>query len=173
MKLTLIAALDEDGVIGRADGGLPWHLPDEAAHFRAYCAGQWLLVGRRTLEEMSGWFRPGHRVLLLTRHPLQPEAAPDLPPDLSVAATVPAAIDTARRAGAPELVVIGGARTYAEALPLADRMVLSRLALRSGGTVGFPAVDWTRWSLRRREPDRLDRTTGVSFRIEHWERPPK
>lgn len=170
MRLTLIAALDADGAIGRAGGGLPWHLPDEAAHFRAYCTGQWLLVGRRTIEEMTGWFQPGHRVLLLTRHPLAPETAATLPPDLSLVATVPDALALARQAGAPELVVIGGARTYAKTLPLADRLVLSRLALRSGGTVRFPEIEWTAWSLRHREPDHVDRTTGISFCVEHWDR---
>jgi dihydrofolate reductase len=173
MRLTLIAALDEDGAIGRTGGGLPWHLPDETAHFRAYCAGQWLLVGRRTFEEMTGWFQPDHRVILLTTTPLAPETSARFPRELHLAGSVPAALESARRAGAPELVVIGGARTYAEALPMADRLVLSRIARRSGGSVLFPAVDWSRWTLRHREPERTDSTTGVAFRVEHWERGPE
>lgn len=170
MRLTLIAALDEDGAIGRSGGGLPWHLPDETAHFRASCAGRWLLVGRRTFAEMTGWFQTGHRVVLLTRTPLAPEPAAGFPTELHAAATVPAAIECARRGGAPELVVIGGAHTYAEALPMADRLVLSRLALRSGGSVMFPVVDWNRWTLGRREPARTDRSTGVAFHVEYWDR---
>jgi dihydrofolate reductase len=173
MRLTLIAALDEDGAIGLPGGGLPWHVPDETAHFRAYCAGQWLLVGRRTFAEMTGWFRPDHHVIVLTRAPLTPETPVRLPPNLQAAPTMPAAIDAARRSGAPELVVIGGARTYAEALPVADQLVLSRLALRSGGTVMFPVVDWAKWTLRHREPERVDQTTGVGFHVDYWERGPK
>jgi dihydrofolate reductase len=168
MTVTLIAALDQDHAIGRSQGGLPWHVPDETAHFRAYCAGQWLLVGRRTLEEMTGWFQPGHSVILLTSRPHPPPPPTAFP--ILIAATVPDAIATARHAAAPELVVIGGARTYTETLPHADRLVLSRLALRSGGTLRFPAIDPSQWSLHHREPERQDRTSGTRFHIEHWER---
>lgn len=169
MNLTLIAALDEDHAIGRSHGGLPWHVPDETAHFRAYCAGQWLLVGRRTLAEMTGWFQPDHRVILLTSAAVHPPESPASTP-ITLAATVPDALGTARRAGAAELVVIGGARTYASTLPHADRLVITRLALRSGGTVRFPAIAEAEWTLRHREPERRDTSTGTAFAIEHWER---
>jgi dihydrofolate reductase len=168
MTLTLIAALDEDQAIGRSTGGLPWHLPDETAHFRAYCAGQWLLAGRRTFGEMQGWFQPDQQVAVLTRSP-----APLPATNAGTPAAVPslaAALALARAGGAAELVVIGGARTYAEALPHADGLVLSRIALSTGGDVVFPPVAWTEWTLAHSEPGRRDRATGTAFSIETWKR---
>ncbi len=170
MRLTLIAAIDADGAIGQTTGGLPWHLPDESTHFRAYCAGQWLLVGRRTVAEMDGWFQPDHRVIVLSRSSNPPMATTAAHGNLMAAATVADALALARSAGAPELVVIGGAHTYAQALPWADQLVLSRLALHSGGTIQFPPVNWSEWILHHTDPDRPDTTTGVAFRIEYWER---
>lgn len=172
MRLTLIVAMDEDGAIGDHSGGLPWHLPDESAHFRAYCTGQWLLVGRRTLEEMHGWFQPAHRVVVLTRHPLAPLPTPGGPGEMMAAATVPDAVRLAREAGTAELVVIGGAHTYAKSLPWANRLVVSRLALRSGGSVHFPTVAWHHWRLAHTETNRRDTTTGIAFEIEYWVRRP-
>src|SRR5688500_19799474 len=67
MTVTLIAAHSENGVIAKG-GRLPWHLPDEIAHFRAYCQGKWLLLGRRTWDEMQGWFRPGQTPVVVTRN---------------------------------------------------------------------------------------------------------
>jgi len=171
MTLTLIAALDEDQAIGQSAGGLPWHLPDETAHFRAYCAGKWLLAGRRTYGEMQGWFQPDQRVAVLTRSPAPLPASGTLAAGAPVAvSSLAAALTLARAAQAAELVVIGGARTYAEALPHADGLVLSRIALRSGGDVVFPPVAWAEWTLTHSEPGRRDRATGTAFSIETWKR---
>jgi len=166
VTVSLIAALDADNAIGLGRGGLPWHLPDEAARFRAACAGQWLLVGRRTYEEMTGWFQPDHRVLVLTRHPL-----PALPAAVTTAVTTAAqAIALARQANAANLLVLGGASTYAATLPFADRLILSRLHLHSGAPVRFPPIAWSQWHLLQSSPVHRDSTTGTHFHIEHWHR---
>lgn len=171
--VTLIAALDEDGAIGRSEGGMPWHLPDESAHFRARCAGQWLLVGRRTYEEMTGWFQPGHRVLVLTRQPLtSPQAAaspaPSTPP--RAVPQVADALALARQAAAGQLIVLGGAETYRASLPFADRLILSRIHQRTGAAIHFPPIPAREWRLHHSESPRIDRSTGISFSIHHWER---
>jgi dihydrofolate reductase len=171
--VTLIAALDEDGAIGRLEGGVPWHLPDESAHFRACCAGQWLLVGRRTYEEMTGWFQPEHHVLVLTRQPLissQTAAlpAPSTPP--RAVRQVSDALALARQAAADQLIVLGGAETYRAALPFADRLILSRIHQRTGAAVHFPPLPVREWRLHHSESPRIDRTTGIPFTIQHWER---
>ncbi|WP_172683075.1 dihydrofolate reductase [Verrucomicrobium spinosum] len=64
-ELTLIAAVDENLLLATAQG-IPWKLPDDVAHFRAYCAGKWLLLGRHTYEDMTGWFKPDQHPLVLT-----------------------------------------------------------------------------------------------------------
>jgi len=120
MIVSLIAALGKDRVLGSAEGGIPWNLPRDRAHFRAYTADQWLLVGRRTYDEMKGWFGD-RRPIVLTRSPRNLR----LPPGHRTASSVPAAIDLATGEGAGELVVCGGARTYASALPHAQRLVLT------------------------------------------------
>ncbi|MDE2251891.1 MAG: dihydrofolate reductase, partial [Gammaproteobacteria bacterium] len=65
MKITIVAALASNGVIGR-DGGLPWHLPDDLRRFRALTLGRPVLMGRRTFESV-GRPLPGRRNLVLTR----------------------------------------------------------------------------------------------------------
>lgn len=163
MLLSIIAALDEDGAIGRAAGGLPWHIPEETAHFRAYCAGKWLLAGRRTFEEMKGWFQPGQRVLVLT------QGSAGVPGPGRAVRTIPEAMALAEKAGAGELVALGGAQVFALALPFASRLVLSRLHHRSGGDVFFPRVEWGRWRPAASE-SREDAATGIRFVIERYER---
>ncbi len=169
--LSLIAAIDEEGAIGRTGGGMPWRVPDESAHFRAFCRGQWLVVGRRTFAEMTGWFESGRRVIVLTRRAAAPAPAPTPHADaVMTAASIAEAQQLAGRGGATRLVVIGGARTYAAALPHARQLVLTRLSFRSHSDILFPPVDWSQWTLDHTDPVRRDTTTGAAFHIEWWTR---
>jgi dihydrofolate reductase len=65
MTVTLIAAVARNGVIG-ADGGIPWHLPQDFAHFKATTLGHTLVMGRATYESI-GRPLPGRRTIVLTR----------------------------------------------------------------------------------------------------------
>jgi dihydrofolate reductase len=158
MIITLIAALDEDGAIGRREGGLPWRLPAESAHFRSYCRGRWMLLGRKTFDEMHGWFSD-ETVLVLTHSPSSVSA-----PGHAVR-SVEEAIELAATAGAAELVVAGGAEVFALALPYATRLVLTRVHLRSGGTVLFPPINEMDWRVIDERFHPADAENSAAFAI--------
>jgi len=133
MIVSMIAALTQDRLLGNPDGGIPWDLPQDRAHFRAYTGGKWLLVGRRTYGEMDGWFGE-RRPIVLTRSPQSLR----LPPGHRSAGSVPAAIDLAKSEGARELVVCGGAQVYASALPWAERLVLTCVEFETAAAPDSP-----------------------------------
>jgi dihydrofolate reductase len=135
LKLTLLAALADNGVIGRA-GGLPWHLPDDLRRFKALTMGKPILMGRRTFESI-GRALPGRRNLLLTR------GTAVLPAGVERVASVAAAI--AACATVPELCVIGGAELYAQTLPVATHLELTQVHARVEGDVRFPDYDAAQW----------------------------
>lgn len=135
--LSLIAAVSEDGFIGQ-DGKIPWSLPRDVAHFRQYCAGKWLLLGRRTYEEMSGWFRDHHPLILTRNKSFQPSVGTRV-------ASVGEALELARKQSVPELVVLGGGEIFALAMPLAQRLILTTVHTKVGRGTRFPdwvAPDW-------------------------------
>ncbi len=145
MLVSLIAALAEGRILGSARGGIPWDHPRDRAHFRAATTGKWVLVGRRTYEEMEGWF--GDRTpVVLSRDPgFRPRW-----PAHRCAPSMAAALDLVAANGAGELIVCGGARVYAAALPFADRLLLTRLALTVAvdDPLRFPDFDSAgRWRL--------------------------
>lgn len=122
--------------------GIPWDLPHDAAHFREYARGKWLLLGRKTFGEMRGWFDAGHAPLVLS-------STCGWNPDIGrVVASVPQALEMAEAGAQADLVCCGGARTYAAALPYADRMVLTLVEHEfpaDHGAVHFPkwtAAEW-------------------------------
>ena len=138
-RLTLIAAVSEDGYISRGQG-VPWDLPRDRVHFRAATAGKWLLLGRRTYQEMLGWFRD-HTPLVLTRDPTF------VPPIGQAVRDVPQALELAAAAGVDEIYVCGGSAAYALAMPHADRLLVTHVSTRLGSGVPFPTIETPPWKL--------------------------
>ena len=120
MELGLIYARTRNGVIGR-DGGMPWHLPEDLAHFKRTTLGCPVIMGRKTWDSLPPRFRPlpGRQNVVLTRQPgWQAEGA-------LLAASLDDAL--ALVADAPDIWVIGGAQIYAQALPLARTAVVTEI----------------------------------------------
>jgi dihydrofolate reductase len=168
VTLTLIAATDENGLLAD-EGGIPWHLPKDIAHFRRYTQGKWLLLGRRTFEEMRGWFKD-HTPLVLS-------STCGYDPDIGhVVASVPQALALAQSAGQSELVCCGGAQTYAAALPYADRLVLTQVHHRftpQSQAAYFPAWQPGEWQLHDRTELGQDAENEWSMSVQTLVRVPK
>ena len=135
MKITLVAALSRNGVIGR-DGALPWHLPDDLQRFKSLTMGHPILMGRRTFDSI-GRALPGRRNLVLTHRPA------DLPDGVEAVDSLEAAISAC--AGESELCVIGGAGLFRLAMPLATRLELTLVHAVVEGDVLFPDYDARLW----------------------------
>ncbi len=148
MRVSLIAAVADDGVIGR-DGRLPWHLPADLAHFKRLTTGHHVIMGRRTHDSI-GRPLPARTNLVLSRDPGHRAQG------CTVVASLEGALAHARAAGESEAFVIGGAEVYAAALPLADRIYLTRVAARVPGDARFPGLDATRWVESSREERAAD-----------------
>lgn len=142
LPLALVVAAADNDVIGRGNA-LPWHLPADLAHFKRITLGKPILMGRRTFESI-GRPLPGRSNIVITRSdrlvlPPGVHRAHSLPEALALAADI-ALID-----GSDTLMVIGGAEIYAQALPLAQQLYLTRVHVSPDGDTRLPAVDWTQW----------------------------
>lgn len=135
MTVGLIWAQSRNGVIGR-EGTLPWHLPEDLAHFKAVTGGATVVMGRTTWESLAPRFRPlpGRRNIVLSRRP-----AYDAP-----GATVVASLDDALAAVDGDVWVIGGAQVYEQAQPVADRLYVTEIDLDAEGDTYAPGLlaDW-------------------------------
>jgi dihydrofolate reductase len=157
--IALVVAYASNGAIGR-DSELPWRLPTDMRHFRELTEGGAVLMGRRTWESIPERFRPlpNRRNLVLSGD--QGYAAPG--------AEVFASLDAALEACARECFVIGGAQTYAEALPLAGRVHATEIETDVEADTFFPALDPGEWR-RARLGERLQEN-GYGFRFCVYER---
>jgi dihydrofolate reductase len=162
--LTLIAAVSADGFISRGQG-VPWDLPLDRAQYRAYTENKWLLIGRRTYEEMLGWFKSGHHPLVLTRaRQISPEAAisPQVVYSISQALLI--------AQNQPELVCCGGAEIYAAAMPYAQRLVITHVHEFLGSGLPFPPISLREWEPVSRKSHVTDADHAFAFDIVTYQR---
>ena len=169
-KISLIVAMDEDGVIG-ANGGLPWRLSDDLKRFKRLTMGKPLIMGRKTHESI-GRALPGRENIVLSRQD-QHEAK-----GCRVFNDVEEALRHCARQG--EVMVAGGASVYEQLLPRAQRIYLTRVQAKAGGEVRFPAWDQEDWRELPREcwpqdcPEHCpaDENNDHPHRFSVWERKP-
>lgn len=143
-RITIIAAVARNGVIG-LDGTMPWHLPEELAHFKATTMGHPLVMGRATFESI-GRVLPGRRTIVVSRDPAWHH------PGVETAHSFAEALSLA--GPADEVFVAGGAQIYAEAMPFAHRMLVTEVDAEPEGDTFFPAwarADW--WEESREAHD--------------------
>jgi dihydrofolate reductase len=154
-RVTLILARARNGVIG-ARGGLPWHLPEDLAFFKRTTMGHPIVMGRKTWESI-GRPLPGRRSIVVTRDRSFSAAGAEVVHGLDEAIE--------RCAEADEIFVIGGAQLYADALPRADRLLLTEVDADFDGDTFLPAPASGVWTETGREhhPPKDSRPYGFDF----------
>jgi dihydrofolate reductase len=153
MNLGLIFARARNGVIGKA-GGLPWHLPEDMAHFKQVTMGRPVVMGRKTWESLPERFRPlpGRTNIVVTRQPdWHAQGA-------ARAASLPEAV--ALCAGKGPAWVIGGAEIFADALRLANTAEVTEIEADFEGDVFAPRFgpQWQEVARRRQRS-----ATGLDY----------
>jgi dihydrofolate reductase len=160
-RLTLIAALARNGVIGNANQ-LLWRLPEDMQFFKQATLGHAVIMGRKTWQSLPQRFRPlpGRRNIVVTR-----DAQFDAP-GAECASSLQAALR--RVQGDDEAFVIGGAELYAQALPQAQRLLLTELDREYEGDAFFPS--WPRAEFEEVSRTRHDSGQGFGYQRADYRR---
>ncbi|MGO3148097.1 MAG: dihydrofolate reductase [Leucobacter sp.] len=151
------------GAIGRG-GEMPWHLPEDLAHFRRVTHGAPVIMGRRTWESLPERFRPlpGRANIVVSRDP-DCEA-----PGAEVVSSLEAALESVP--GETEIAwIMGGGQLYQAAMPFAHELVVTRIELEvPDADTHAPAIG-AGWHLV--DPGvQLTATNGLGYRFERWVR---
>ena len=161
-RINLIYARAANGVIGH-EGAMPWHLPEDLAHFKALTMACPVIMGRKTWDSLPPRFRPlpGRTNVVITRQLHWQEAG----------AEPAASLDEALKlcGQAEEVWVIGGAQIFAQAEPLAGRIEVTEIAQDFAGDVFAPQLG-PHWVAVTRE-ERVS-STGLKFSFIRYNRQP-
>jgi dihydrofolate reductase len=154
--LTLVVAMDAARGIG-IDNRLPWHLPQDLAHFKRVTLERPIVMGRKTFDSI-GRPLPRRRNIVVTRNPDWSHEGVD------VARSLEQAIAMLNGEAAS---IIGGAQVFAQAMDVADRMIVTHIDKVYDCDTFFPAIDPTLWRISAREAQHAD---GVDFSFVTYER---
>jgi dihydrofolate reductase len=151
VTLSLIWAEAHDRVIG-ASGGMPWHVPEDLAHFKELTMGETVVMGRKTWDALDPRFRPlpGRRNVVVTRDPewaaKGAEVVHDIPHDIP-----------------GDVWVIGGAELFAATIDRAERLEVTELDLDVDGDTFAPPIG-SGWQVES-EGEWQQSRTGVRYRF--------
>ncbi|TWH01075.1 dihydrofolate reductase [Mesorhizobium sp. J18] len=149
MKIALVVAIAENGVIG-SKGGLPWRLSTDLKRFKATTMGKPILMGRKTWESFPTHPLPGRRNIVITRDRNYKAEGAEVVGSLGEALEL-----VCRAAGdsapADEVSIIGGGEVYREAMPLADRLYVTHVLANVDGDTYFPKIEPGVWKPVRSE----------------------
>jgi dihydrofolate reductase len=160
MKLSIIVAMANNGVIGR-DGDLPWHISEDLRRFKRITMGSPIVMGRKTYDSI-GRPLPGRQSIVITRQATwQAEGVTAV---TSLAAALAACGET------DEAFVIGGAEIYRLALPKADRLYITRVEADVDGDVRLPEIAWDDWQLVDQQPGEPDDKNPYHWKFETYDR---
>ena len=156
-QLTLVVAMDAQRGIG-VDNKLPWHLPEDLAHFKRVTLGHPIIMGRKTFDSI-GRPLPKRRNIVVTRNAGWAHEGVEAAGSLREAIAL---------AGDEQASIIGGAQIFAESLQLADRMIVTHIDGVYRCDTFFPEIDPAVWEVTAREEHRS--ADGVAFSFVTYER---
>ena len=165
MKISLIAALDKNRVIGK-NNDLPWHLPDDMKYFMQTTTGHPVIMGRKNFDSIPEKYKPlpGRTNIVLTRqkdfqyHGVLVGHSPE------------EAIRLAEKENGVEIFIIGGAEIYKLFLHQADFLYLTEINTEVEGDTFFPAFDPAEWTEIRRTHHEKDQRHTFAFDFVLYER---
>lgn len=153
--LTLVVAIDAHNGIGIGNQ-LPWHLPEDLAHFKRVTLGRPIVMGRKTFDSI-GRALPGRRNIVVTRNAAWSHPGVETAPSLEAAIAL---LDGERAS------IIGGAQIFNDAIAYADQMIVTHIDHAYPCDTFFPAIDPALWI----ETARDAHTNGVAYAFVTYQR---
>lgn len=166
IDVVLIAAVAENGVIGRSNG-LPWRLKSDMVHFRALTMGKPVVMGRKTYLSI-GRALPRRTTIVVSRD--RSFAAPGIVVAPTLEFAFAAGRGDALRRGADAIVIAGGAEIYAQSMERATRLAVTQVHVRAEGDAHFPVIDPQLWHETARTEHRSGPEDDAAFSFIDYER---
>lgn len=161
LKINLIVAAAENNAIGK-DNKMPWHLPNDFKYFKKNTLEHSVVMGRKTFESI-GKPLPERRNIILTR-----DMNYSSEEEVDIANSMQEIINYCR--DEREIFIIGGAEVYKQALPIADKILLTRIHTSIDGDAFFPELLEYQWKLVSAEKHHKDEKHAFDYTFEVYEK---
>ena len=160
MNISIIVAIAENGVIGN-NNQLIWHIPGDLKRFKALTMGHHIVMGRKTWESI-GRPLPGRKSIVVSRNGNYSVEGAVVVNSLNDAISM--------ASGDDEIFIIGGGELYRQALPIANRLYLTKVHRSFEGDVSFPEINMAEWKEMHSEKGKPTETDGLEYTYVNLER---
>ena len=162
MQKNIIVAIADNNAIGR-DNELLWHISEDLKFFKRQTLGSPVIMGRKTFESI-GRALPGRVNIVISRGFSTGE-------EVAVAGSLEEAFKIAESTNLEKCFVIGGGQIYAQALEMADRLVVTHVhTVMEDADTFFPSIDPSVWTVVRSSESFTDEETGYTFEFVEYEK---
>ncbi|PIT52264.1 dihydrofolate reductase [Snodgrassella alvi] len=159
-KITLVAALSDNNCIGE-NNRIPWHVPEDFEFFKNYTMGKPVVMGRKTWESLPKKPLPERPNYVISRQQEQQFSGAILCHSIEEAIQ--------ELADCPEIIIMGGAQIYAQAMPLATDLRLTRIHVNVMGDTFFPVIDATEWQ-QTESSSHISSKNNIAYDLQHFVR---
>lgn len=144
MIKSLIVAIAQNGVIGKANGEMPWYVKEEFKHFKDTTLGYPILMGRKTFETLGKPLK-GRLNIVITRNKNYSVKFDDV----LIFDSLENAIKYCEEKNYEKIFIIGGGEIYSQAIGIVDEMIISKMKFEAEGEVKFPVIDESEWFIEK------------------------
>jgi len=158
--ISLIVAASTNNAIGK-NNQLLWHLPKDLKFFKNTTWAMVVIMGRKTFESVNKPLPGRLNIVVTTNTAWKAEG-------VKVATNLAEAIALAKGESFKEIFIIGGGEIYKQAMPLADKIYLTRVHVELDGDTFFPVIDEREWELISKEDFEKDDKHAYDFSFQTW-----
>lgn len=140
MIISLIVAIAQNGVIGKSNGEMSWHVKEEFQHFKNTTLGFPIIMGRKTFETLGKPLK-GRLNIVVSKN----QSYKTLFDDVVVESSLDKAIEHCKNINSERIFIIGGGEIYRQAITFVDEMIITFMKFEAEGEVKFPKIDDGEW----------------------------
>lgn len=142
MRIIIIAAIAQNGVIGKANGEMPWHVKEEFQHFKQTTLSSPVIMGRKTFETLGKPLKGRENIIITRNENFKVDFE-----ETTICHSLDEAISYCHSKDCEKIFIIGGGNIYHQAIPIANEMILSFMKFEAVGEVKFPEIKNDIWKL--------------------------
>jgi len=146
LKIIIISAVAQNGVIGKSNGEMPWHVKEEFRHFKQTTIGFPILMGRKTFETLGKPLKRRENIVITRDENFNCEFE-----EVKIVHSLNDGIEYCKKVKPEKIFIIGGGEVYKQAIEIADEMIISYMKFDADGEINFPGITENDWEINSRD----------------------
>jgi len=142
LRIIIISAIAQNGVIGKSNGEMPWHVKEEFQHFKKTTLGLPVIMGRKSFEALDKPLKERENVIITRNYDYKIDFE-----GTKICHSLQESIKYCKSKKYEKAFIIGGGQIYKQAISIADEMILSFMKFEAEGEIKFPEIKVDTWQL--------------------------